>query len=263
MVQPNENPESPSGSDVVNNIIDQASADLDRELDSTQPQPPTAEQVRELQAQISQTQAENRGLQGMLDKAVNAIRRDSENRIDERFRQMQQAQQNQDYLNSLDPREREVQEPMLEKLNNLERQVVTQQTMPQGQPQPQPQPQTSVESQWEQVYRIVEGMGLNRNDPNVNYAVLTDNTKTDAQKEQMFYASVSTAVAQRGQPTPQAPVTQAVDPQVQTPPVENGRQGSAEGAQNLDQLMDWWLPLQNPTEQQKEDYRRKLDQFQQ
>ena len=87
MVQPNENPESPSGSDVVNNIIDQASADLDRELDSTQPQPPTAEQVRELQAQISQTQAENRGLQGMLDKAVNAIRRDSESRIDERFRQ--------------------------------------------------------------------------------------------------------------------------------------------------------------------------------
>ena len=97
----------------------------------------------------------------------------------------------------------------------------------------------------------------------MNYAVLTDNTKNYAQNEQMFYASFSTAVAKRGQPTPQAPVTQAVDPQVQTPPVENGRQGSAEGAQNLDQLMDWWLPLQNPTEQQKEDYRRKLDQFQQ
>ena len=171
MVQPNENPESPSGSDVVNNIIDQASADLDRELDSTQPQPPTAEQVRELQAQISQTQAENRGLQGMLDKAVNAIRRDSESRIDERFRQMQQAQQNQDYLNSLDPREREVQEPMLQQLNELKQQVVSQQVMPQGQPQPQPQPQTSVESQWEQVYRIVEGMGLNRNDPNVKYLI--------------------------------------------------------------------------------------------
>ena len=96
MVQPNENPESPSGSDVVNNIIDQASADLDRELDSTQPQPPTAEQVRELQTQLAQTQAELRGMQSLNDRGLNAIRRDSENRIDERFRQMQQAQQNQD-----------------------------------------------------------------------------------------------------------------------------------------------------------------------
>ena len=263
MVQPNENPESPSGSDVVNNIIDQASADLDRELDSTQPQPPTAEQVRELQAQISQTQAENRGLQGMLDKAVNAIRRDSENRIDERFRQMQQAQQNQDYLNSLDPREREVQEPMLQQLNELKQQVVSQQVMPQGQPQPQPQPQTSVESQWEQVYRIVEGMGLNRNDPNVNYAVLTDNTKTDAQKEQMFYASVSTAVAQRGQPTPQAPATQAVDPQAQTPPVETARQGGTGDVQNMDQLMYWWIPISSPTPEQTAYYKQRFEQLSQ
>ena len=261
MVQPNESPENPSGSDVVDNIIDQASAELDRELVNPQAQPPTAEQVLELQSQLAQTQAELRGMQSINDRGLNAIRRDSENRIDERFRQMQQNQQNQEYLNSLDPREREVQEPMLQQINDLKQQVVSQQIAPQV--QPQPQPQTSTDERWSQVYKIVEGMGLNRNDENVNYEVLTDNTKTDAQKEQMFYASLGKAVAQRGQPGTQTPVTQAVDPQAQTPPVENGRQGGVGEAQNMDQLMDWWIPIQSPTEQQKEDYRRKFEQFSQ
>jgi exonuclease VII large subunit len=264
MVQPSEIPND----EAVNNIIDQASAELDQELANTGvsgAQPPTAEEVQKLQQDLAQTQNEIRGLQSLYDRGLNAIRRDSEEKLQQiqRESQMQQSQARRDqYLGSLDERERSLVEPLMNEIDTMRQSYVQSLAYQQPVQGSQQSPVETPHDQWEAVYKVVENMGVSRNDTNVNYQVLMDATKTDDQKQEVFFASVRDAVTRQGQPTPQAPVTQAVDPQVQTPPVENGRQGSAEGAQNLDQLMDWWLPLQNPTEQQKEDYRRKLDQFQ-
>ena len=80
MVQPNGVPEEIPGNDMMNNIIDQASADIDRELATeSQAQPLTADQVQQIvQTQMSQVQNQISGLQSLYDKGLNAIRRDSE-----------------------------------------------------------------------------------------------------------------------------------------------------------------------------------------
>ena len=101
MVQPNGVPEEITGNDMVNNIIDQASADIDRELATeSQAQPLTADQVQQIvQTQLSQVQNQISGLQSLYDKGLNAIRRDSESMI-QQMQQQTTTQQNQAQLNS-------------------------------------------------------------------------------------------------------------------------------------------------------------------
>ena len=206
MVQPNGVPEEIPGNDMVNNIIDQASAEIDRELATTaesQAQPLTADQVQQIvQSQMQPFQTQISGLQSLVDRGLNSIRRDSESAL-QQMQQQTLTQQNQErrnqYLNSLDTREREVAEPLLEEIENLKQsqinQLLAQQSVPQN--EPVDNVQQNVQNQWEQVYKIVEDMGLNRNDPNVNYSILMDSSKTDPQKQQEFFASVRSAVVQQ------------------------------------------------------------------
>ena len=270
MVQPNGVPEEIPGNDMVNNIIDQASAEIDRELATStesQAQPLTADQVQQIvQTQMSQVQNQISGLQSLYDKGLNAIRRDSESMI-QQMQQQTLTQQNQErrnqYLNSLDTREREVAEPLLEEIENLKQsqinQLLAQQSVPQN--EAVNNVQQNVQNQWEQVYKIVEDMGLNRNDPNVNYSILMDSSKTDSQKQQEFFASVRSAVVQQGQSSTQTPATQP-DPQAQTPPVENSRQGNNGSHNNMDELLDWYLtPGFTPSPEQQAYYNQKFEQF--
>ena len=269
MVQPNGVPEEIPGNDMMNNIIDQASADIDRELATeSQAQPLTADQVQQIvQTQMSQVQNQISGLQSLYDKGLNAIRRDSESMI-QQMQQQTTTQQNQarreQYLNSLDTREREVAEPLLEEIENLKQsqinQLLAQQSVPQN--EPVDNGQQNVQAQWEQIYKVVEDMGVNRNDPNVNYNLLLDNSKTDAQKQQEFFASVSSAVVQQGQSGTQTPVAQA-DPQAQTPPMENSRQGGNGSHNNMDELLDWYLTIGSPNPEQQVYYNQKFEQFSQ
>ena len=85
MVQPNGVPEEIPGNDMVNNIIDQASAEIDRELATTaesQAQPLTAEQVQQIvQSQMQPFQTQISGLQSLVDRGLYGIRRDSESAL--------------------------------------------------------------------------------------------------------------------------------------------------------------------------------------
>lgn len=269
MVQPNGVPEEIPGNDMVNNIIDQASAEIDRELATTaesQAQPLTADQVQQIvQSQMQPFQTQISGLQSLVDRGLNSIRRDSESAL-QQMQQQTLTQQNQErrnqYLNSLDTREREVAEPLLEEIENLKQsqinQLLAQQSVPQN--EPVDNVQQNVQNQWEQVYKIVEDMGLNRNDPNVNYSILMDSSKTDPQKQQEFFASVRSAVVQQGQSSTQTPATQP-DPQAQTPPMENSRQGNNGSHNNMDELLDWYLTIGSPNSEQQAYYNQKFEQF--
>jgi len=103
-------------------------------------------------------------------------------------------------------------------------------------------------------------MGVNRNDTNVNYQVLMDTTKTDAQKQEVFFASVRNAVTQQGQSSTQTPATQP-NPQAQTPPMENSRQGNNGSHNNMDELLDWYLTIGSPNSEQQAYYNQKFEQF--
>ena len=270
MVQPNGVPEEIPGNDMVNNIIDQASAEIDRELATTaesQAQPLTADQVQQIvQSQMQPFHSQISGLQSLYDRGLNAIRRDSEEKLQQiqRESQMQQSQAKRDqYLGTLDGRERELVEPLMQEMDNMKQVYLQSLASQQPVQATQQAPAAQSQDQWEAVYKVVENMGVNRNDTNVNYQVLMDTTKTDDQKQEAFFASVRTAVTQQGQQqatqTPAQP--QTADPQSQTPPMENSRQGGAGTHQNIDELCDWYIGLSRPTTEQEAYYRQKFEQL--
>jgi len=262
-------PEIP-GDEAVNNIIDQASAEIDRELATTaesQAQPLTADQVQQIvQSQMQPFQNQISGLQSLYDRGLNAIRRDSEEKLQQiqRETQMQQSQARRDqYLGTLDGRERELVEPLMQEMDNMKQVYLQSLASQQSAQVPEQAPAANPQDQWEAVYKVVENMGVNRNDANVNYQVLMDTTKTDAQKQEVFFASVRNAVTQQGQQqVPQATAQpQPADPQAQTPPVENSRQGGSGVHQSIDELCDWYIGLNRPTQEQEAYYRQKFEQL--
>ena len=245
-------PEIP-GDEAVNNIIDQASAEIDRELATTaesQAQPLTADQVQQIvQSQMQPFQNQISGLQSLYDRGLNAIRRDSEEKLQQiqRETQMQQSQVKRDqYLSALDGRERELVEPLMQEMDNMKQVYLQSLASQQSAQVPEQAPAANPQDQWEAVYKVVENM-----------------TKTDDQKQAIFFASVRNAVTQQGQQqVPQATAqSQPADPQAQTPPVENSRQGGSGVHQSIDELCDWYIGLNRPTQEQEAYYRQKFEQL--
>ena len=245
-------PEIP-GDEAVNNIIDQASAEIDRELATTaesQAQPLTADQVQQIvQSQMQPFQNQISGLQSLYDRGLNAIRRDSEEKLQQiqRETQMQQSQAKRDqYLSALDGRERELVEPLMQEMDNMKQVYLQSLASQQSAQVPEQAPAANPQDQWEAVYKVVENM-----------------TKTDDQKQAIFFASVRNAVTQQGQQqVPQATAqSQPADPQAQTPPVENSRQGGSGVHQSIDELCDWYIGLNRPTQEQEAYYRQKFEQL--
>ena len=93
---------------------------------------------------------------------------------------------------------------------------------------------------WERVYRMAENMGLDRNDPNIRYTVITDTTLNEQQREQQFMASLSMAVQQKNQQVTAPPPTQPAPTGDGTinPPVDKGPSGTGSPMNNESQIMD-------------------------
>lgn len=95
---------------------------------------------------------------------------------------------------------------------------------------------------WERVYQMAENMGLDRNDPNIRYTVLSDMTLTEVQREQQFMASLSTAVQQKGQAAAPAPAgTAPATEEITNPPVDRGAAGTGSPMNTQDQIMDAFI----------------------
>ena len=279
MVQPNGNP----GEEMVSNIIDEVQSEIDNDLEGASSSdaqfndqvqraidaqmPNVINQVRqEFQSQIS-------GQQSLTDKGLNAIRRDSDQRIaqlESQLRGYEDRDRQQQYLNSLDMSQREVAEPLLQEMAhrdqaNAQQLQQMQQYMVQNQSVQQQQPEVP-QSYQQEIREVVQNMGVDPNDQNVNYAVLQDYSKTQEQRSQIFLQSVTQAAILRdregnqGQSGTQTPATQP-DPQAQTPPMENSRQGNNGSHNNMDELLDWYLGLGTPNSEQQAHYNQKFEQF--
>ncbi len=279
MVQPNGNP----GEEMVSNIIDEVQSEIDNDLEGASSSdaqfndqvqraidaqmPNVINQVRqEFQSQIS-------GQQSLTDKGLNAIRRDSDQRIaqlESQLRGYEDRDRQQQYLNSLDMSQREVAEPLLQEMAhrdqaNAQQLQQMQQYMVQNQSVQQQQPEVP-QSYQQEIREVVQNMGVDPNDQNINYAVLQDYSKTQKQRSQIFLQSVTQSAILRdregnqGQSGTQTPATQP-DPQAQTPPMENSRQGNNGSHNNMDELLDWYLGLGTPNSEQQAYYNQKFEQF--
>ena len=227
---------------------DQQSLDAEQGENAATPQYVTAEQLAAMKQEVQQLRSENRGLQGQNDKGLNAIRRDMEKNVQTLAQQQFESYRNEmdkkTYLDGLDEEQREIVSPLYDKINQLEQQQV-QQTQPQVNGQQEQGQSNQAQQQWEQVYQVVESMGVNRNDPNLRYSALDQtNNLTPEERSQQFFQSIGTAIRAKGgtppaQPSPQQPQTQK--PATVSPPVEQPSGKAAPTYKNLDDVRSAYI----------------------
>ena len=274
MVQPNGTPEEIPGDNVVGNIIDQVQSEIDLDQSNvvesevepfSQAQMAAVQQI--VQNATSSYERQVQGLQSLIDRGLNAVRRDTDIR-DQETRNMvlnqQYKEQKEAYLNNLDPMQREAVEPIYDQLQQLQRnqvQIAAQQQIYSQNAQPA---QDTSNAECEAVYQHVESFGLNRSDTNIKYDILSNNTLNDSQKKQAFNQMLGDLRVQYAlntqQSSTQTPATQP-DPQAQTPPMENSRQGNNGSHNNMDELLDWYLTIGSPNSEQQAYYNQKFEQF--
>ena len=227
---------------------DQQSLDAEQGENTATPQYVTADQLAAMKQELQQLKSENRGLQGQNDKGLNAIRRDMEKNVQtlaqQQFESYRNEMEKKAYLDGLDEEQREIVSPLYDKINQLEQQQV-QQVQPQVNGQQEQGQSTQVQQQWEQVYQVVESMGVNRNDPNLRYSALDQtNSLTPEERSQQFFQSIRTAIKAEGGTPPQQPSSQqrqTQKPSTVSPPVEQPSGKAAPTYKNLDDVRSAYI----------------------
>ena len=223
---------------------DQQSLDEEQGEIPATPQYATSDQLTNIQNKIQQLEAETRGLQGLVDNGLNAIRRDTQTWAEQQFSGMRNEMDKKAYLENLDEEQRAVVTPLLNEMEELRKQNV-QQAQPQTSPTQQQAAPDQAQQQWEQIYKFVESMGLDRNDPNLLYSALDPtNSLAPEQRSAQFAESVGNAVRAKGGTPPQQPSPQ--QPQVQkpatvSPPVDQPSGKAAPSYKNLDDVRSAYI----------------------
>ena len=207
----------------MTSAIDQDQAQLDAVQEAT-PQTNSDSMTGEIQALkelISHQNQQVAGLQSKIDKGLNAIRRDSEDAV-----RKQQEAAAQRYIQQLPEEHQGAFNSMLQanQAYYQENQKLKEEADGVSQ-QPQQQP-TQEQDEWEQVYAIPRGLGIDPNTPGIDYAAFTAPGLTENQRRDRFFASLrpltgATNQASNGQ------TTEASAPQVQSPPTSGTPAGGA------------------------------------
>ena len=185
-------------------VLDQDQAQLDAVQEEPAPQTtPTDAVTKELQALREDFSRQVAGLQSKVDKGLNAIRRDTE----EKALREQEAAMRQ-YMEQVPEEHRETFE-MLANQNRQYQQQLSQ--MQNGN-----EPTQEVSSEWDQIYAIPRSMGLDPQTPGIDYAAFTDAGLTEDQRRDRFFASIKTVMSSNTQT--QTPATPQTTEQVQSPP---------------------------------------------
>ena len=230
---------------------DQQSLDQEQGENAATPQYVTSEQYQAMQNEIAQVkqqnqklESESRGLQGLVDNGLNAIRRDTQKWAEDQFTGIRSEMGRQQYLDNLDEEQKEVVAPLLNELDELRKQ---QRVEPQAAVQQQQVQSGQANQQWEQVYQFVESMGVNRNDPNLRYSALDPtNSLNPEQRSAQFAESIGNAIRAKGgtppkQPSPQQPQVQTQKPTTVSPPVDQPSGKAAPSYKNLDDVRSAYI----------------------
>jgi len=167
----------------MTSAIDQDQAQLDAVQEAT-PQTNSDSMTGEIQALkelISHQNQQVAGLQSKIDKGLNAIRRDSEDAV-----RKQQEAAAQRYIQQLPEEHQGAFNSMLQanQAYYQENQKLREEADGVSQ-QPQQQP-TQEQDEWEQVYAIPRGLGIDPNTPGIDYAAFTDPGLTENQRRDRF-----------------------------------------------------------------------------
>ena len=230
--------------DMAESVVDeitQTQQQLDQEQGIPVGQPVTppggaeavsAEDVRNLQRMVS-------GLQSKFDTGLNAIRRDVVEDAKQQIAAATTGWQSQlardRWLEGLDENDKALVGPLMDEIQQLR---AERNTPPPQQPTQTIDPATA----WDQVYQFVESVGINRNNPDVRYGLLTDTNLPEDQRRNQFLAHLQQL---RGVASNQPSATQPQRQQPPTtpnPPIEapSGTQGSM----SRDQIMDLYIANQ-------------------
>jgi hypothetical protein len=245
--------------------ISQTQVDMDKEqgLEETTPAYVTEESMRILlteQAKAYQTQVS--GLQGKLDKGLDAIRRDTVNASREEIERInKEAAERQGIISAIPEEDRERLGPVIDKLiDRTKAPVVTQaeQTAPVSGVTDQ------MTEQWEQVREAVRTFRLDPDDPNVTqkYRILLDQAVPEMDRWPKF---VDELVALRATRTTNGATTQA-RPQDRTtsPPVNAAPGGGAAAFRSQDDVRTAFIQglLGRQTDPEvQEKFQAELDKF--
>ena len=224
-------------------VLDQDQAQLDAVQEETTPQTaPTDAVTKELQALREEMSRQVAGLQSKVDKGLNAIRRDTE----EKALREQEAAMKQ-YMEQVPEEHRETFE-MLANQNRQYQQQLSQ--MQNGN-----EPTQEVSSEWDQIYAIPRSMGLDPQTPGIDYAAFTDDGLTEGQRRDRFFASIKTVMSSNTQT--ETPATPQTTEQVQSPPTSGTpTSGSPSNLRSEEQIQRAYIEGKLT----KEEYQQRLTQ---
>ena len=236
----------------VTQIIDQAQQEIDAEQGIVET---TSElsQVQALQSKIAEQTEQVRQLASMVnasrghtDRALNAIRGDFDKAVEDKINMMGERARQEQLLESIDEDQRPFFQHMMDRLDKVDNTSQTQSG------QEQVITDSDTQSQWQQVYTMVQQMGINPQDPRVNYQLLVDTSvATPEQRQGNFMQNLTQILSSTTSPQQSQPVAQNTSA---NPPVESMSPSSTTALRNADDIRSAYISGTITTD----DYREKM-----
>ena len=223
----------------VTQIIDQAQQEIDAEQGIVET---TSElsQVQALQSKVAEQHEQVRQLTSMVnasrghtDRALNAIRGDFDKAVEDKINMMGERARQEQLLESIDEEQRPFFQHMMDRLDKVDNTSQTQSG------QEQVITDSDTQSQWQQVYTMVQQMGINPQDPRVNYQLLVDTSvATPEQRQGNFMQNLTQILSSTTSPQQSQPVAQNTSA---NPPVESMSPSSTTALRNADDIRDAYI----------------------
>ncbi len=236
----------------MTSAIDQDQAQLDSVQEETPQADPVTEELQQIRKLVENQNSQIAGLQSKQDRALNRIR------MDEREKQRQQQDmQMQQFLQTLPEEQRQAVASMYsanraydQENEQLREQIGTNQEVGQD---PQPSQENS---QWEQVYAMARGLGVDPNHPNIDYDAFTELNLTDDQRRDRFLKSIGNILTATNQAT-NNPIQESTS-QIQSPPAGGTpASGASSNMRSLDQVQSAYIE----GKLSKQEYQDQLNRF--
>lgn len=237
----------------MTSAIDQDQAQLDSVQEETPQADPVTEELQQLRKLVENQNSQIAGLQSKQDRALNRIR------MDERDKQRQQQDmQMQQFLQTLPEDQRQAVASMYSanRAYDQENEQLREQIGMNPQVGQDPQP-SQENSQWEQVYAMARGLGVDPNHPNIDYDAFTELNLTDDQRRDRFLNSIRGILGATNQAS-QPETTQETTSQIQSPPTSGTpASGASSNMRSLDQVQSAYIE----GKLSKQEYQDQLNRF--
>jgi hypothetical protein len=211
------------------NEVDQAQEQLDGEREQAAPSEPqyvTVDQFQEMRQMMQRMEQSFRSSQGIVSKGLDAVRRDFDQKLDQRLTGLSDQQQQQAMEREIEnlPEEQREMARWVAKQTQASQQVVRQMVSTVATPTTSQTaaPETAADQQNLQILYEAQGVarkfGVNPQDTAINYAALFDTSLEQDERESRFYQSLRAV----GTTAPAAPISplQHMAPPTANPPSE-------------------------------------------